>query len=118
MLKKIPVDDLRLGMHLHAMCGAWLDHPFWRTRFILRDPADLDRLRASAVKEVWIDVSKGRDVEAAVDAGVAPRRDPAPAAEMPRRSAVPEAAPAAVPVPSADFGAELERACALVNQSR
>ena len=40
MLKKIPVEELRLGMHLHAMCGAWLDHPFWRTKFILRDPAD------------------------------------------------------------------------------
>ena len=44
MLKKIPVDDLRLGMHLHAMCGAWLDHPFWRTKFILNDPADLERV--------------------------------------------------------------------------
>lgn len=79
MLKKIPVDDLRLGMHLHAMCGAWLDHPFWRTKFILDDPADLDKLRASSVKEVWIDVSKGRDVEASANEGVAPRRDPAPA---------------------------------------
>ena len=68
-------DDLRLGMHLHAMCGAWLDHPFWRTKFILDDPADLDKLRASSVKEVWIDVSKGRDVEASANEGVAPRRD-------------------------------------------
>ena len=69
MLKKIPVDDLRLGMHLHAMCGAgWLDHPFWRTKFILDDPADLDKLRASSVKEVWIDVS-GRDVEAKRERG-------------------------------------------------
>ena len=73
MLKKIPVDDLRLGMHLHAMCGAWLDHPFWRTKFILDDPADLDKLRASSVKEVWIDVSKGSDVEAGANEGVAPK---------------------------------------------
>ena len=50
MLKKIEVQDVRLGMHLHAMCGAWLDHPFWRTKFILRDPADLEKLRASSVK--------------------------------------------------------------------
>ncbi len=75
MLKKIPVDDLRLGMHLHAMCGAWLDHPFWRTKFILDDPADLDKLRASSVKEVWIDVAKGSDVEMPANEGVAPRRD-------------------------------------------
>jgi len=73
MLKKIPVEELRLGMHLHEMCGAWLDHPFWRTKFILRDPADLEKLRTSSVTEVWIDVVKGRDVES-VSNGVAPRR--------------------------------------------
>jgi len=40
MLQKIRVDQLRLGMHLHELCGAWLDHPFWKTKFVLRDPAD------------------------------------------------------------------------------
>ena len=25
MLKKIPVSQLRLGMHLHALDGTWLD---------------------------------------------------------------------------------------------
>ncbi len=120
MLKKIPVDDLRLGMHLHAMCGAWLDHPFWRTKFILNDPADLEKLRASSVKEVWIDAAKGRDVEPPATAGVAPRRDVATAAA---RAARPEPAPAETPpprepTPSAELGAELQRASALVNQSR
>jgi hypothetical protein len=41
MLKKIPVHQLSLGMHLQAFCGAWLDHPFWRTKFVLSDPKDL-----------------------------------------------------------------------------
>jgi HD-GYP domain-containing protein (c-di-GMP phosphodiesterase class II) len=125
MLKKIPVEELRLGMHLHAMCGAWLDHPFWRTKFILRDPADLDKLRASSVTEVWIDVAKGSDV-AAPAAGVAPRRD----AGLPSRPAEPRAAPAeAAEVVEAaersrpanapaELGAELQRASALVSQSR
>ena len=119
MLKKIPVEDLRLGMHLHAMCGAWLDHPFWRTKFILRDPADLEKLRASSVKEVWIDAAKGRDVEP-VAAGVAPRRDAPVAATAVRERAVPVVAEAPPPEPraSADLGAELQRASALVNQSR
>lgn len=117
MLKKIPVDDLRLGMHLHAMCGAWLDHPFWRTKFILRDPADLEKLRASSVKEVWIDAAKGRDVEPA-DAGVAPRRDAPAVAVRERATPVVAEAPPAEPRASADLGAELQRASALVNQSR
>ncbi|TXC65303.1 HD-GYP domain-containing protein [Piscinibacter aquaticus] len=119
MLKKIPVEDLRLGMHLHAMCGAWLDHPFWRTKFILRDPADLEKLRASNVKEVWIDAAKGRDVEP-VEAGVAPRRDGPGVAVAVRERAAPVVAEVSPPEPraSADIGAELQRASALVNQSR
>jgi putative nucleotidyltransferase with HDIG domain len=67
MLKKINVDQVRLGMHVHALEGAWLDHPFWRTRFVLSDSADLQRLRESSVREVWIDPGKGLDV-ASVDA--------------------------------------------------
>lgn len=115
MLKKIPVEELRLGMHLHAMCGAWLDHPFWRTRFILRDPADLDKLRASSVTEVWIDVVKGRDVESA--AGAVPRRDAEPARPADARPATPAAEPRPPTAPT-ELGAELQRASALVNQSR
>lgn len=117
MLKKIPVEDLRLGMHLHAMCGAWLDHPFWRTKFILRDPADLEKLRTSSVKEVWIDAAKGCDVEPP-ETGVAPRRDaPSPAVRERPAPAVAEA-PLQEQRASADLGAELQRASALVNQSR
>jgi HD-GYP domain-containing protein (c-di-GMP phosphodiesterase class II) len=63
MLKRIPVDQLSLGMHLQAFCGAWLDHPFWRTEFVLNDPNDLILIRESAITEVWIDVSKGLDIE-------------------------------------------------------
>ena len=62
MLKKIPVEHLRLGMHLQAFCGAWLDHPFWRTKFILEDPKDITLILESPIREVWIDVSKGIDV--------------------------------------------------------
>ena len=63
MLKKISVDHLTLGMHLHAFCGAWIDHPFWRTKFVLKDAKDLDLIRGSIIKEVWIDASKGLDVQ-------------------------------------------------------
>lgn len=63
MLKKIAVEHLRLGMHLQAFCGAWLDHPFWRTQFVLADPNDITLIRESAIKEVWIDVAKGLDLE-------------------------------------------------------
>ncbi len=71
MLRKIRVDQLRLGMQLHELCGSWLDHPFWKKRFVLRDESDLRKLRTSGVVECWIDTDKGFDLEAP--------RPPAPA---------------------------------------
>src|SRR6185503_19758108 len=61
MLKKIRVDQVRLGMHLHALEGAWMDHPFWKTRFVIRDEEQLRKLQDSVVQEVWIDPEKGLD---------------------------------------------------------
>lgn len=63
MLKRISVDQLRTGMFVQELCGSWMDHPFWRAKFSLKDPADLHRIVDSGVKEVWIDVSRGHDVE-------------------------------------------------------
>ena len=57
-------------MHLHALDGAWLAHPFWRTKFVLTDAADLKALRDSGVAQCWIDTAKG----------VAPAAPPEPAA--------------------------------------
>jgi putative nucleotidyltransferase with HDIG domain len=62
MLKKISVEHLTLGMHLHEFCGSWMEHPFWRTKFVIKDPKDIEAIRASSIREVWIDVRKGLDV--------------------------------------------------------
>ena len=66
MLKKINVDQLVVGMHIKEFCGSWMEHPFWRTSFIIDDPADIKSLRESSIKEVWIDCNKGLDVAADV----------------------------------------------------
>lgn len=63
MLKRIPVSQLRVGMFLHELCGSWMDHPFWRSQFLLEDPEDVRRILSSSIREVWIDASKGLDVE-------------------------------------------------------
>ncbi|OYT89814.1 MAG: phosphodiesterase [Burkholderiales bacterium PBB6] len=75
MLKKIPVDQVRLGMHLHALEGAWIDHPFWKSKFVIRDREDLAKLHASGLSGVWIDVTKGLDVAEVKDALPTLRRD-------------------------------------------
>jgi putative nucleotidyltransferase with HDIG domain len=62
MLKKIRVEDLRLGMHIHEFCGSWMEHPFWRTNFIVDDPEDIRRVAESGIHELWIDIAKGADV--------------------------------------------------------
>lgn len=64
MLKRIHVRHLTLGMYLHEFCGSWMDHPFWRAKFLLKDPKDLERIQSTAIQECWIDTSKGLDVAA------------------------------------------------------
>ena len=64
MLKRIPIQHLTLGMYLHEFCGSWMDHPFWRSKFLLSDPEDLNRILATAIQECWIDTSKGADAVA------------------------------------------------------
>jgi HD-GYP domain-containing protein (c-di-GMP phosphodiesterase class II) len=71
MLRKISVDSLTLGMHLHELCGSWMEHPFWRTKFVLTDPADLRLIVESGIREVWIDSDKGLDVPGETPAEVA-----------------------------------------------
>lgn len=61
MLKKISVDQLTVGMHLKEFCGSWMEHPFWRTGFVITDPKDISAVLGSSIKEVWIDTSKGLD---------------------------------------------------------
>ena len=93
MLKKIRVEQLTLGMHVHEFCAPWMEHPFWRSKFVVADPQDLRRIRDSGIDEVWIDVAKGVDVGPSesrqqVDARVeqvlheaeAPRQAPVPVA--------------------------------------
>jgi putative nucleotidyltransferase with HDIG domain len=62
MLKRISVHQLTLGMHLKEFCGSWMEHPFFRTSFVLKDPKDIESIVGSSIKEVWIDCDKGLDV--------------------------------------------------------
>ena len=62
MLKRISVSQLVPGMHLKEFCGSWMEHPFWRSGFVLSDPKDIEAILTSSIKEVWIDISQGLDV--------------------------------------------------------
>ncbi len=60
MLKPISTRQLRIGMHVHEVCGSWLDHPFWRGAFKIENARQLQQLMA--VQRVVIDTDKGLDV--------------------------------------------------------
>lgn len=64
MQKRISVEQLRLGMYIHELGGSWMDNPFWRSAFLLEDPNDLKTILSTKIKLVWIDTSKGLDVDA------------------------------------------------------
>ncbi len=73
-------------MHIHALNGAWIDHPFWKSKFVIEDPDDLKKLKTSSIKEVVIDVSKGLDVKEAISqppTEVSPEPAPEPTSEQP-----------------------------------
>ena len=101
MLKKIPVEKVRVGMYIQEFCGSWMDHPFWRGSFVLKETGDLRRIRESGVREVRIDTSKGLDVAPDVEEvgdtvpvaqDSAEAKNPAPAgpASMSERSSMQE----------------------------
>ncbi|MBP8265714.1 MAG: DUF3391 domain-containing protein, partial [Zoogloea sp.] len=70
MLKKIPVARLKPGMFIHELCGDWMSHPFWRTKFKLKGDDDLRRIVESGVRDVYIDTARGLDDRDAVAADV------------------------------------------------
>lgn len=109
MLKKISVDQLTLGMHLHAFCGSWLDHPFWRTRFVLEDPKDIASIRGSLIREVWINTSLGSDIEAGLAS------EEAETVKLADTGAI--APPAAVPEQTS-FADEVKRAARICAKSK
>jgi putative nucleotidyltransferase with HDIG domain len=112
MRKKIAIEELRLGMHVHRFCGSWVDHPFWRTAFTLRDPKELTAVLASDVTHCWIDSSKGVDVDDA----------PAPAAVASPAFVAPQAQPhPELPVahaPRVEMIDEMRRTAAVLQQSK
>lgn len=68
MLKKIKVNDVRLGMYIQEVCGSWMDHPFWKHSFKLTEDKDLNTLKNCGVDEIWIDTSIGLDIDDGVAA--------------------------------------------------
>jgi putative nucleotidyltransferase with HDIG domain len=82
VLKKIAVNQLTVGMFVQGFEESWLKHPFWRNRFLIKDAATLREIQASGLKQCFIDISQGQDVQPQQSAAPAPP-PPEPAAPEP-----------------------------------
>ncbi len=110
MLKKIPTHAVRIGMFIQGFDGNWLSHPFWKNRFVIDDAEDLARVRQSGVGGVWIDTSKGLDIDGL--------KSPAPAPVVTAVIEAPVVAESAVAIPSCSVRDELQRAAKLIKRSK
>lgn len=62
MLKKIPVSELMLGMHIHEFCRPWANEAYWMSHIEveLADVEVLKKIQQSTITEVWIDTCLGK----------------------------------------------------------
>lgn len=135
MLRRLSREDVRLGMYIHSLEGPWFDHPFWRTRFLLTDPADLQALKDSGIAVVVVDESRSeaktvsgradqlreelqRAAAEAIEAAEAAKPEPSKV-ERPRPPIRLAAPPAPKPPPEpCGVGEEVARAAETVDRSK
>jgi len=118
MLKKIEIDQLRVGMYVQELCSSWIDTPFWQKSFMLVDSEELKKIQATRIRQAWIDTSKGLDVLTEADSQSKP--EPVASAEpLPPAAPVKPAAPAAPrQIVAVSMDDELGRASQIVNKSK
>ncbi len=65
MIKRIPVTQLCVGMYVHDLHCGWMDHPFFRSQFLVDDEAIRQKIVQAGIRELSIDTARGLDVPAA-----------------------------------------------------
>jgi len=98
VLRRIKAEQLQVGMFVARLGGPWINHPFWRSRFLVTSDDQVEQIRAANVQDVWIDILKGRNL-------------PTPAAPEMMEADVSDA-------PESSFEEELELAKELIKTGR
>lgn len=63
MIKRIRSEQLRPGMYIHDLNCGWMDHPFVFNSFAVEDEEKIGKIIATGIRELYIDSSRGLDVE-------------------------------------------------------
>jgi putative nucleotidyltransferase with HDIG domain len=57
-VKRVPVDDLKVGMYVAGFDRSWLTTSFLTHTFLIKTAAQIEKLRQSGIKEVDVDPSR------------------------------------------------------------
>ncbi|MFU9135966.1 HD-GYP domain-containing protein [Erwinia tasmaniensis] len=60
MIRRIGIEALRTGMYVHKLEVFWLKHPLVRNDMLLTSEQQIQIIMENGIKEVWIDLDKGR----------------------------------------------------------
>jgi putative nucleotidyltransferase with HDIG domain len=74
-IKRVKVEDLRVGMYVHDLNCGWLQHGFLRQQFELSHPRQIQKMKDQGLDEIYIDTARGLDVapspvQAEIDQGL------------------------------------------------
>ena len=123
MLQTVDVVDLRPGMYVQKLLGPWMQHPFWRTSFLL-DAERIADLQDSGVEQVVVDLSRSRHdaVEGGSDDDASPADAPAEVGMDTTASSEPSPEPArrrvVVATGAVSLASELSRARRICDEGR
>lgn len=109
MLRRIRSEQLQVGMFVVRLGGPWINHPFWRAKFLVSNEDQVRQIQSAGVQEVWIDILKGRNLPA-------PEVADAPALAVADTTAAPAPPPAAQP--AVPLEAEIGRARELLQSGK
>ena len=52
MLKRIKVSQLQVGMYVHDLDCGWLEHPFFRSRFMIIDNTMIEKIKVVKIQHL------------------------------------------------------------------
>ena len=125
MLLHLKPEQVEIGMFVDGFDGRWIDHPFWRSRFLVETAGGGARGRQSEVTAVIVDRSRSRMVPGAGDNALADDRRKAAGGMAPpyrgverRRAAIFAPPPRERPMRPATYAQERRRAARVIDKSR
>jgi len=63
MMKRIDVEQLKPGMYVADLGAGWMEHPFLRNNFAIKDEATIAKIVDAGIRQVYIDPERGLDVD-------------------------------------------------------